>query len=215
MAVVGKQHIRAKTHEQWILRERVWSDHHRFANTASLLFRQQRAWPAEPTVYGILASYDDESFTSFWQELELDPNTDRTIPISQSLQPLNGPQKAPEVMVRMLRSQLAQIHYGSDIQYGVIPEPLETVFMDWSQKPFGAGYHAWAAHYDICDVMAKIRKPSTLVDGLDAEVYIVGSAYSNDQAWIEGAFCTAESVLNDFFGIAPMINPRNYPFICR
>ena len=26
-----------------------------------------------------------------------------------------------------------------------------------------------------------------------------GEAYSNDQAWVEGSFCTAESVLNDFF----------------
>jgi hypothetical protein len=87
--------------------------------------------------------------------------------------------------------------------------------MDWSSNPFGAGYHAWAAHYDICDVMEKIRKPTQLIDGLDANIFIVGSAYSNDQGWVEGAFCTAESVLKDFLGVQPIIDESNYPFICR
>ena len=36
----------------------------------------------------------------------------------------------------------------------------------------------------------------------------------NDQAWVEGAFCTAESVLNQFFGVEPIISEKNYPFIC-
>jgi hypothetical protein len=53
-----------------------------------------------------------------------------------------------------------------------------------------------------------------LIDGADADIFIVGEAYSNDQAWVEGAFCTAESVLNDFFGIEPIIDNTNYPFIC-
>ncbi len=52
------------------------------------------------------------------------------------------------------------------------------------------------------------------MDNTDAEIYIVGEAYSNDQAWVEGAYCTSESVLNDFFGIEPIIDNRCYPFIC-
>ena len=86
---------------------------------------------------------------------------------------------------------------------------------DWSLPPFNAGYHAWAAHYDIADVQQKIRKPSQLIKGADADIFIVGEAYSNDQAWVEGAYCTAESVLNDFFDIEPIIDNTNYPFICR
>ena len=38
--------------------------------------------------------------------------------------------------------------------------------------------------------------------------FIVGSTYSNDQAWVEGAYCTAESVLNDFFNIKPIIDDK-------
>ena len=165
-------------------------------------------------VYGLLASYDDEAFTSFWQELELGPNAQREIPISENTEPLNGPRKAPDIMVKMLRLQLAAIHFGPQSDYSAVPEPKETRYIDWSLPPFNAGYHAYAAHYDIGDVQQKIRKPSQLIPGQDANIFIVGETYSNDQAWVEGAFCTAESVLNDFFGIKPIINDKDYPFIC-
>jgi hypothetical protein len=165
-------------------------------------------------VYGVLASYDDEQFTSFWQELELEPNTERKVPISEDYQPLEGPRKVPERMVKMLRKQLAAVHFGPQSDYSAVPKPLEARYMDWSLPPFNAGYHAYAAHYNICDVQQKIRKPSQLIDGADADIFIVGETYSNDQAWVEGAFCTAESVLNDFFGIEPIISNKDYPFIC-
>ena len=165
-------------------------------------------------VYGLLAAYDDEQFASFWQELEIGPNKQRERPTSENYQPLEGPRKVPEVMVKMLRKQLAQVHFGPQADYSMVPEPLEAKYMDWSLPPFNAGYHAYAAHYDVCDVQQKIRKPSQLVDGADADIFIVGEAYSNDQAWVEGAYCTAESVLNDFFGIPPIIDNKVYPFIC-
>jgi hypothetical protein len=165
-------------------------------------------------VFGLLASYDDEQFTTFWQELELGPDAQRKIPISENTQPLDGPRKAPPGMVKMLRAQLAAVHFGPQADFSAVPEPLETCYMDWSLPPFNAGYHAYAAHYDVCDVQQKIRKPSQLIEGADASIFIVGEAYSNDQAWVEGAYCTAESVLNDFFAIKPIIDPAQYPFIC-
>ena len=166
-------------------------------------------------IYGMLASYDDETFTSFWQELELGPGEQRQVPISEDTQPLQGPRKVPPKMVKMLRKQLAELHYGPNSDYSYVPEPKEAAYMDWSLPPFNAGYHAWAAHYDIADVQDKIRKPSQLIQGADADIFIVGEAYSNDQAWVEGAYCTAESVLNDFFDIEPIIDNTHYPFICK
>jgi hypothetical protein len=165
-------------------------------------------------VYGLLASYDDEMYTGFWSELELGPKAQRTTPVSENYQPLVGPKKATGVMVKMLRQQLAAVHFGPQSDYTAVPEPLETNYMDWSLPPFNAGYHAYADHYDIGDVQRKIRKPSQLLKGKDINIFIVGEAYSNDQAWVEGAFCTAESVLNDFFGIRPIIDDKDYPFIC-
>jgi hypothetical protein len=166
-------------------------------------------------VYGMLASYDDETFTSFWQELEIGPNRERHRPRSEDTQTLDGPRLVPARMVKMLRRQLAELHYGPSSDYTAVPEPLEARYMDWSLPPFNAGYHAWAAHYDIADVQQKIRKPTQLVPGADADIFIVGEAYSNDQAWVEGAYCTAESVLNDFFDIKPLIDDTHYPFICK
>ena len=165
-------------------------------------------------VYGMLASYDDEYFTTFWRELEEGVKEDWTIPMSDDIQPLIGPRKASSVMVKMLRKQLAEMHFGPGSDLALVPEPLEARYMDWSLPPFNAGYHAWAAHYDICDVMQKIRKPSQLIKGADANIFIVGEAYSNDQAWVEGAYCTSESVLNEFFDIEPIVDNPDYPFIC-
>jgi hypothetical protein len=108
----------------------------------------------------------------------------------------------------------ASLHYGDQASYTAIPEPLETKYMDWSLPPFNAGYHAYFSHYNIGDVQQKIRKPSSLVEGKDSNIFIIGSTYSNDQAWVEGAFCTAESVLNDFFNIEKLIEDKEYPFIC-
>lgn len=164
-------------------------------------------------VYGILASYDDIQYTTFWKPLELGPNGTREIPESRDCQPLEGPREATPVMVKMLRSQLAALHFGPQTDYSVVPEPLETRYMDWSLPPFNAGYHAYKSHYDLGDVQRKIRKPSQLVPKTDCDIFIVGETYSNDQAWVEGAFCTAESVLNDFFGIEPIIDEKYYPFI--
>lgn len=170
---------------------------------------------SSPPVYGILASYDDEMYTSFWRELELGPEQSERVPVADDTQPLQGPKKVPARMLKMLRKQLAEIHFGPNSDYSSIPEPLEAAYMDWSLPPFNAGYHCWAAHFDIAEVQQKLRKPSQLIEGADADIFIVGEAYSNDQAWVEGAYCTAESVLNDFFGLEPIIDDTHYPFICR
>lgn len=165
-------------------------------------------------VYGILASYDDEQYTTFWKELELEPDQQQTVPTAENVQTLKGPKKVPARMVKMLRKQLAEIHYGPNSDYSMVPEPLDAAYMDWSLPPFNAGYHAWASHFNIGDVQQKIRKPSQLMKNADVNIFIVGEAYSNDQAWVEGAYCTSESVLNDFFGVEPIIDNKEYPFIC-
>ncbi|AOT08307.1 flavin monoamine oxidase family protein [Pseudoalteromonas luteoviolacea] len=168
-------------------------------------------------VYGILASYDDMRFTNFWRELEWSIDEQHTVAPSTDTQPLVGAKKATNAMQRMLRLQLARLHYGNEhVDPKVIPKPLETTFMDWGHNPFGAGYHAWASHYNICKVMQDIRTPELLA-GMDksANVFIIGSAFSNDQAWIEGAFCTAESVLMDYFHIDTIATDlQDYPLIC-
>ena len=54
-----------------------------------------------------------------------------------------------------------------------------------------------------------------MATGLNAGVFIVGEAFSNDQGWVEGAFCTAESVLVDFLGLKSIADTSKYPLICK
>ena len=67
--------------------------------------------------------------------------------------------------------------------------------------------------------MDSIRAPyqKVLVGSGARQTYIIGSCYSFDQSWVEGAFCTAESVLQDFIGLSAFanINVKTYPLICR
>jgi len=165
-------------------------------------------------VYGLLASYDDMRFIRFWQEMELTVEQRRRIAKSQNYQPLMGPRLAPESMEKMLLLELAKVHYADPDAAALIPMPLETRFMDWGLAPFGAGYHAWAPHFDICDVMQNIRTPTRMAGLNNANVFILGSAFSNDQAWVEGAFCTSESILTEFLNIPPLVTTDDYPLIC-
>lgn len=171
--------------------------------------------------YGILASYDDMRYTTFWQQFELPTDTVRKVAKSNDFQPLYNTTPITDEMKRMVALQLAHVHYNTtQMQNGfntILNSITDGCYMDWSLNPFGAGYHAWDAHYEICDVMQNIRQPLALMsstpEGAD-RVFLSGSAYSNDQAWVEGAFCTAESVLDEYFGFTNIVNTTGYPLIC-
>jgi hypothetical protein len=168
--------------------------------------------------YVLLASYDDMTYSNFWREVEI--NGDYEAPPSLMHQPLTGPTPVhvDSPMAGLLLKQLAEVH-GIDVT--AIPTPTAIYYQDWGQDPFGGGYHGWASHYNICKVMDNIRAPYQKVlqgsnpDYTGIRTYIVGSCYSFDQAWVEGAFCTAESVLQEFFTLPPL-NPyiKNYKLIC-
>lgn len=168
---------------------------------------------AEGGPYVVLASYDDMNYTSFWGEME--SSGDYKIAPSLIRQPLTGPTPLnPNTpFSQILLKQLAEVH-GMSVED--IPTPLAFYFQDWGQDPFGAGYHGWASHYNICQAMDCIRAPyEKILNNPTTKTYIVGSCYSFDQAWVEGAFCTAESVLTEFFGL-PAGSPYSagYKLIC-
>lgn len=164
--------------------------------------------------YVVLASYDDMNYAEFWNELET--QGDVTIAPSLRRQPLWGPTALPtdSAMADILLRQLADVH-GMPLE--LIPPPTALYYQDWGQDPFGAGYHGWAAHYNICEVMDRIRAPyQRIFDGADHHVFIIGSCYSFDQAWVEGAFCTAESVLQEFIDLPPFVaDMPPYTLVCK
>ena len=163
--------------------------------------------------YVLLASYDDENYSDFWRVLEV--TQDLTDAPSRIDQPLHGPTLVPvdSPMAHMLMKQLAEAHGAKVAQ---LPAPLAVYYQDWGQNPYGGGYHGWAAHYNICQTMDVIRAPyKRILNNNQHQTYIIGSCYSFDQAWVEGAFCTAESVLQEFLHYRPFRGVANYQLVCR
>ena len=139
----------------------------------------------------LLAAYSDMQADSFWSALERDQPF--TQPPSMTKLGSEGGGQAPEAMCRMAEDMLVKV-LSVD---GVAPTPSRRIgayYQDWSQLPYGGGYHAWATHYRAWEVMRDVRRPLPARD-----VYICGEAYSNGQGWVEGAVCTAESILEDMF----------------
>jgi hypothetical protein len=164
--------------------------------------------------YVLLASYDDMNFASFWRELET--SDDHQVAPSLVRQPLNGPTEVPveSALAGLLVKQLAEVH---GMKPADVPKPKAVYYQDWGQDPYGAGYHGWAAHYDICEVMDSVRAPYEKILGdTERHAYVIGSCYSFDQGWVEGALSTAESVLQEFLGLPPLngITQADYTLVC-
>ena len=142
----------------------------------------------------LLGSYGDMSTTSFWKALSDDKVLFSVRPTKSAslteLEALNDV-RATKMMVDEVMNELRELH-GIDI-----PDPYVTWFKDWGDDPFGAGYHAWKAGYAINEVMPYMRQPMA-----SDSIHIVGEAYSDQQGWVEGAFCEAEKMLEEHFGLS-------------
>jgi hypothetical protein len=152
----------------------------------------------------MMASYNDLRSVPFWKALEEDQ------PYDGHDNPFLAAGQAPvpahrfmvtQAMILAAQSQLKEIH---NLYY--LPEPYTAMYHDWTDEPFGAGWHAWKAGFKYWEIMPRMRKP------LESEnVYICGEAYSNNQGWVEGALQTAELMLEEHFGLKrPDWLPRDY-----
>ncbi|GAB3012472.1 hypothetical protein GCM10027051_14320 [Niabella terrae] len=153
-----------------------------------------------------LSSYNDMNTITFWQTLagsrkpfgpkrklfqfkpeKLLASADVDAEVLLKLQS----NQATQVMVNEAMHQIRELHGREDI-----PNPYVTWFKDWTLDPYGGGYHAWKANYNIQEVMQYMRNPDKA-----ESIYICGEAYSDQQGWVEGAFCVAENMLEDFFDL--------------
>ena len=100
---------------------------------------------------------------------------------------------APARLVDEVHRLLAEMH-GVPIEN--VPRPYAAAYRDWGLDPFGGGYNLWKIHTNSIEVARDIVKP---VNGVP--VHICGEAYSHDQGWVEGAFETAEDMLQRCFGL--------------
>ncbi|GAB4191966.1 MAG: hypothetical protein OHK0022_05900 [Roseiflexaceae bacterium] len=180
----------------------------------------------------LLASYNDMSTVDYWKVLE-DPNggllrfkhsrrfreafgEERFQPRATPFSSIDELERAserypqgPRRMVDHALAQLKELHNLPDLPDGrpQIPEPYTTAYMNWNDDPYGGGYHAWKANYDVGETMRFMRRP---LPGED--LHICGEAYSDQQGWVEGAFCIAELMLREHFGLAtpPWLDPHDY-----
>lgn len=80
-----------------------------------------------------------------------------------------------------------------------VPTPYAVAFADWTSDPFGGAYNLWKPGYKSWEVTDKMIRPF----GDSTHAYVVGEAYSTKQGWVEGAFETAEKMLQTYLGITP------------
>lgn len=157
----------------------------------------------------LMASYNDISSVPFWKGLEagepfeghrpdcIEPGVENVVP------PMAY--QITEDMVEAANRQVAEVHDQKQI-----PEPYSAVYHDWAQAPYGGGWHEWKANYRIDEIMCRMRHPVE-----KESIYIMGSAYSYDQGWVEGALNTAESTLEEFFGLPrpKWLKDKTYQFM--
>lgn len=162
----------------------------------------------------MLASYNDMQTVKFWKALMPAPRYTKADEIyfpretdhikHQSLEEFMKKFQdnlTTKCMVKELMNQLKELHGNPNI-----PDPYVALVKDWGKDPYGAGYHSWKARYPVEDIAKFMRNPIK-----NESVFIVGEAYSFRQGWVEGAFSTAEKLLNKNFGLKrPSWIPEDY-----
>jgi lysine 2-monooxygenase len=143
----------------------------------------------------LMASYNDIGTVPFWKGLEEGLPYAGYEPSCGSMETANalGPNELPatDQMVRNAHKQVEEVHGLPEI-----PEPYAAVYHSWNEDPYGGGWHEWKAGFRLDEIMCRMRKPVP-----EQDIFIVGEAYSFGQGWVEGALDTAESTLEEFFGL--------------
>jgi hypothetical protein len=173
----------------------------------------------------VMASYDDLGAVSYWRALEVpeDEKPDakemlrgicelvkkeiqQTTDFFQHIKTINnalieepGFYFAPAEMIRHAQVQLQYLHFSQPLPDPMPlpngkPGELLAAYKDWGHDPYGGGWNFWAPRVNVKRMMEGIRKPFK-----DANLYIVGEAYSGNQGWVEGALTTAEKVVREYF----------------
>lgn len=98
----------------------------------------------------------------------------------------------PRPAIQEICRQLSESHSIS------VPEPCQSLFVDWTSSPFGGGWHLWQPGWNSYKIIQKLCRPSTHHD-----IHVCGEAFSAYQAWVEGALSSAEYLLQTEFGLEP------------
>lgn len=101
---------------------------------------------------------------------------------------------APPAMLDRVMDTLSRLHPDVD----PIPRPRGSAFMHWGADPRETGWHFWRAGTVSDEVIRAARQPDPALP-----IFLAGEAFSRSQAWVEGAFETADAVTRQILAAAP------------
>ncbi len=136
----------------------------------------------------LMASYNDTLATTYWEGLEGGDAFRNPIGTGRFWS-----EHVPSaLMVAEVQRQLREVH--GDV---TIPEPYAAAYRDWSVDPYGGAFSTWNVGVDADAVEATMLQPDQGVP-----LHVIGSTYSSDQGWAEGALATAERLVTEHLGLA-------------
>jgi monoamine oxidase len=144
--------------------------------------------PSDTTGPATLTMYCDDWSGSYWQSLQSMggpyvgsiPQPVHTVPASTAV-------------VQALQAQLQLMLPG--VQN--MPMPVVTTYKHWGLPQFGDGDHMWARGANDLRIMPQLQNPS-------AGLFTCGEAYSDNQAWVDGALRSVDQMLATAAGLKPL-----------
>jgi len=146
-------------------------------------------WPlvlGEQTGPASMTIYCDFDRTTYWEALQ---SLGAPFKPDGVVQPPNSTAASTFVVEQALR-QLRLFFQTDDL-----PAPVLSTYVRWGTDAFGDGDHSWAVGANDREIMAQMLNP--VADTL----YICGEAYSDDQAWVNGALRSCEQLLQGYFQV--------------
>jgi monoamine oxidase len=162
----------------------------------------------------MLATYADGRTQSFWNALYRGEKRSNKFPIDRAKAfPSVDAKTADELMALVapadftltLQALLAEMHQLPPAK--IIPELTLPLVKDWTEDPFGAGWHFWRPGVKVWERLPRMRQP---VDGVP--LHICGESYANQQGWVEGALTSAERMVQTYFNLQTpsWLQPQDY-----
>ena len=139
--------------------------------------------PASMTIYC------DFDRTTYWEELQA---------IGKPFAPSDGlaqPPHSTPASVFVVEQAMRQL--GEFFGDAALPQPLLSTYVRWGTPQFGDGDHSWIVGADDKAIAQRLLNP------VPGKLYICGEAYSDEQAWVDGALRSTETVLQECFGLPP------------
>jgi hypothetical protein len=199
------------------VKERWWNENMIMANRYATLVptRELHYWPSAKSRKGLVMVYTDRPASTFWS------NYIKHNPVSEPLP--GGIQTIPEQgdyegNPRLIRKMLQYLE-----DYGVrrIPEDVEFYgIRDWGREPYLGAAHSWYAERESGKFLKRFSAfgignydcDHVVPDEKERILHICGEAYSDYQAFIEGALRSSEHVLHT---IDPAVFPETpTPWLC-